>query len=282
MPTELPAIEVIRANVRAALVEDVGAGDLTAALVPAGAGAEASVVCREAAVLSGSAWFDAVFVELDAGIEVHWHAADGARLQPGQMLCELRGPARALLTGERAALNFLQTLSGTATATRRYVDALADSRARLLDTRKTIPGLREAQKYAVRTGGGHNHRMGLYDGILIKENHIVAAGSIGAAVAQARSGAAAVPVEVEVENLAQIDEALAARADILLLDNFDLDGLRAAVARTAGNAKLEASGNVTLDNLADIAATGVDFVSVGAITKHVRAVDLSMRIRTRL
>ncbi len=282
MRIPLPASEVIRANVRAALAEDVGTGDLTAALVPEQASAEASVICREDAVVCGCTWFDSVFAELNPGVLVQWSVADGDAVHAEQTLCTLRGPARALLTGERAALNFLQTLSGTATVVRRYADALAGANTRLLDTRKTIPGLREAQKYAVRAAGGHNHRMGLYDGILIKENHIVAAGSIAAAVAQARATAARVPVEVEVETLSQVDEAIDAGADILLLDNFDYDGLRAAVDRNAGSAQLEASGNVTLDNIADIAATGVDFISVGAITKHVRAVDLSMRIRTLL
>lgn len=281
MPLTLPADPVIRANVETALAEDVGSGDLTAALIPAGARAGAAVRCRESAVLCGTAWFDAVFASLDNTVQVQWQAQDGERIEPDRILCTLQGPARALLTGERAALNLLQTLSGTATAVRRYVDALAGSRARLLDTRKTIPGLREAQKYAVRAGGGHNHRMGLYDGILIKENHIVAAGSIAAAVRQARANVA-VAVEVEVENLDQVDEALGAGADILLLDNFELDGLRKAVTHTAGRAKLEASGNVHLDTIAAIAATGVDYISVGAITKHVRAVDLSMRIRTLL
>lgn len=285
MSLQLPADAVIQANVRAALEEDVGGGDLTAALIPADARAEAAVRCRDHAVLCGAAWFDAVFAQLDPHITVQWQAVDGDALQPDQVFCTLQGPARALLTGERAALNLLQTLSGTATVTRRYADAVAGTGTRVLDTRKTIPGLREAQKYAVRAGGGHNHRMGLYDGILIKENHIVAAGSIGAAVTQARKRASADPglaVEVEVENLSQLDEALGAGADILLLDNFDLEGLRAAVNRTAGRAKLEASGNVTLDNIARIAATGVDFISVGALTKHVRAVDLSMRVRALL
>lgn len=285
MTLQLPADAVIQGNVRAALQEDVGSGDLTAALIPAEARAEAAVRCREPAVLCGQAWFDAVFAQLDPQVTVQWQAADGDTLQPDQVLCTLQGPARALLTGERAALNLLQTLSGTATAARRYADAVAGTSTRVLDTRKTIPGLRDAQKYAVRAGGGHNHRLGLYDGILIKENHIVAAGSIGAAVAQARANArsgAAVAVEVEVENLDQVDEALGAGADILLLDNFDLEGLRAAVSRTQGRAKLEASGNVTLDNIRAIAETGVDFISVGAITKHVHAVDLSMRVRTLL
>lgn len=281
MTLTLPRDGVIRANVQAALDEDVGSGDLTAALVPADARADATIICREPAVLCGCAWFDAVFAALDGAIQVQWHAQDGDRVQTNQTLCRLQGPARALLTGERTALNLLQTLSGTATAAHRYADALAHSRTRLLDTRKTIPGLREAQKYAVRAGGGHNHRMGLYDGILIKENHIMAAGSIGAAVTKARAGTS-VAIEVEVENLDQVDEALIAGADILLLDNFDLDGLREAVARTAGRAKLEASGGVTLDNIEAIASSGVDYISVGAITKHVRAVDLSMRIRTLL
>lgn len=281
MSFAVPPQETIQANVRAALNEDLGSGDLTAALVPEAAGAEATVICREAAVLCGSPWFEAVFAALDATVQVRWQAREGDGLQPGQTLCSVQGPARALLTGERAALNLLQTLSGTATVTRRYADAIAHHHTRLLDTRKTVPGLRQAQKYAVRVGGGHNHRMGLYDGILIKENHIAAAGSITTAVQQARR-TAQVAVEVEVENLEQLDEALQAGADILLLDNFDPDGLRRAVARTAGRAKLEASGNVTLDNIATIADTGVDFISVGAITKHVHAVDLSMRIVTHV
>lgn len=274
----LEAIEhQIQATVRRALAEDVGSGDVTAALIPADARATARVICRETAVLCGCAWFDAVFAELDERIHVTWHLRDGARAQPEQELCRLSGPARALLTGERAALNLLQTLSGTATRAARYAAAVEGLPVRILDTRKTLPGLRLEQKYAVRTGGCHNHRIGLYDGILIKENHIAAAGSITAAVAAARALDAHLPVEVEVEQLAELREALAAGADILLLDNFTPELMREAVAINAGRAKLEASGGVTLDNIRAIAATGVDFISVGALTKDVKAVDLSMR-----
>jgi nicotinate-nucleotide pyrophosphorylase (carboxylating) len=268
-------------QVARALAEDVGAGDLTAALVPAGRSGRASVITREAAVLCGQPWFDEVFRQVEPAVRVWWEAAEGDALQPGQRLCRLEGPARGLLTGERTALNFLQTLSGTATVTRRYVEIVAGLPCRILDTRKTVPGLRDAQKYAVRCAGGTNHRMGLYDGILVKENHILAAGSIAAAVAAARASGTAVPVEVEVETLEELREALAAGADMALLDEFGLEDLRAAVALNRGHArgpiKLEASGNVTLETLRDIAATGVDFVSIGSLTKHVRAVDLSMR-----
>ena len=268
-------------QVRRALAEDVGSGDLTAALVPALRPGRARVITREAAVICGQAWFDEVFRQLDPAVKVEWQTGEGAAVEPGQILCRLAGPARALLTGERTALNFLQTLSGTATVTRRYAEAIAGLPCRVLDTRKTVPGLRRAQKYAVRCAGGSNHRMGLHDGILIKENHIAAAGSIGAAVAASRSGGSGVPVEVEVETLDELRQALDAGADMALLDEFSLDELRAAVALNRGHAngpmKLEASGNVTLDTLRAIAATGVDFVSVGSLTKHVRAVDLSMR-----
>lgn len=268
-------------QVRRALAEDVGSGDLTAALVPAIRTGRARVITREAAVICGQPWFDEVFRQLDPAVMVEWQTGEGATVEPGQLLCRLAGPARALLTGERTALNFLQTLSGTATVTRRYAEAIAGLPCRVLDTRKTVPGLRRAQKYAVRCAGGSNHRMGLHDGILIKENHIAAAGSIGAAVAASRSGGSGVPVEVEVETLDELRQALDAGADMALLDEFSLDELRAAVALNRGHAngpmKLEASGNVTLDTLRAIAATGVDFVSVGSLTKHVRAVDLSMR-----
>ncbi|WJW75079.1 carboxylating nicotinate-nucleotide diphosphorylase [Thiohalobacter sp. IOR34] len=274
----LEAIEQqIQALVRRTLEEDIGGGDLTAGLIPEDALAEARVLCRESAVLCGRAWFDAVFAELDPRIQIHWQAADGDAVQPGQTLCRLQGPARPLLSGERSALNLLQTLSGTATLARRYAERVADLPVRILDTRKTLPGLRHAQKYAVRTGGCHNHRLGLYDGILIKENHILAAGSIAAAVAAARRLGSDLPVEVEVEDLDEAREALDAGADILLLDNFDLSRLREAVRLNAGRAKLEASGGVTLDNLRAIAETGVDFISTGALTKDVRAIDLSMR-----
>ena len=268
-------------QVRRALAEDVGSGDLTAALVPAIRTGRARVITREAAVICGQPWFDEVFRQLDPAVMVEWQTGEGAAVEPGQLRCRLAGPARALLTGERTALNFLQTLSGTATVTRRYAEAIAGLPCRVLDTRKTVPGLRRAQKYAVRCAGGSNHRMGLHDGILIKENHIAAAGSIGAAVAASRSGGSGVPVEVEVETLDELRQALDAGADMALLDEFSLDELRAAVALNRGHAngpmKLEASGNVTLDTLRAIAATGVDFVSVGSLTKHVRAVDLSMR-----
>jgi nicotinate-nucleotide pyrophosphorylase (carboxylating) len=268
-------------QVARALVEDVGTGDLTAALVPAGRNGRATVITREAAVLCGRPWFDEVFRQLDPAVRVHWAAAEGADVVPNQLLCRLEGPARSLLTGERSALNFLQTLSGTATVARRYAAVVAGLHCRILDTRKTLPGLRRAQKYAVRCGGGSNHRMGLYDGILVKENHIMAAGSIAAAVAAARASGARVPVEVEVETLDELRQALDAGADMALLDEFSLDDLRAAVAMSRshprGPIKLEASGSVTFETLRAIAETGVDFVSIGSLTKHVRAVDLSMR-----
>jgi nicotinate-nucleotide pyrophosphorylase (carboxylating) len=270
-----------REQVARALAEDVGTGDLTAALVPAGRGGRATVITREPAVICGQPWFDEVFRQLDPAVSVDWVVAEGSAVLPEQLLCRLEGPARSLLTGERAALNFLQTLSGTATVARRYAEILAGLPCRVLDTRKTIPGLRQAQKYAVRCGGGSNHRMGLYDGILVKENHIMAAGSIAAAVAAARTQGATVPVEVEVETLDELRQALDAGADMALLDEFSLDDMRAAVAMNRthprGPIKLEASGSVTLETLRAIAETGVDFVSVGALTKHVRAVDLSMR-----
>lgn len=264
-----------------ALAEDVGAGDLTAALVPAGRTGRATVVTREPTVVCGQRWFDEVFRQLDPSVRVAWNLAEGSAALPGQLLCTLEGPARSLLTGERTALNFLQTLSGTATVARRYAEILAGLPCRVLDTRKTIPGLRQAQKYAVRCGGGSNHRMGLYDGILIKENHIVAAGSIAAAVAAARAQGVTVPVEVEVETLDELRQTLDAGADMALLDEFSLEDMRAAVTMNRSHArgpiKLEASGGVTLETLRAIAETGVDFVSVGSLTKHVRAVDLSMR-----
>jgi nicotinate-nucleotide pyrophosphorylase (carboxylating) len=268
-------------QVARALAEDVGSGDLTAALVPAGRLGRATVVTREAAVLCGRPWFDEVFRQLDPSVRVTWEAEEGADVPAGQVLCRIEGPARALLTGERTALNFLQTLSATATVTRRYVSLVSGLTCRILDTRKTLPGLRRAQKYAVRCAGGSNHRMGLYDGILVKENHIMAAGSIAAAVAAARAAGASVPVEVEVETLDELRQSLDAGADMALLDEFSLDDMRAAVAMSRshprGPIKLEASGNVAYETLRAIAETGVDFVSIGSLTKHVRAVDLSMR-----
>lgn len=267
----------IAAQVATALAEDLGDGDLTAALIPPATQAHATVISREPAVLCGQAWFDEVFRQLDPLVRIHWRQADGAVLTPGEPLCTLQGPARAILSGERTALNFLQTLSGTATITRRYVQAVQPHPTRILDTRKTIPGLRLAQKYAVRCGGGSNHRMGLYDAILIKENHIQAAGSIAAAVALAQRNHPGAGIQVEVEDLHELQQALEAGANRILLDNMTTDTLREAVALNQGRARLEASGGVTLATIGAIAATGVDDISVGELTKHVQAVDLSMR-----
>ncbi len=267
-------------NVALALAEDVGGGDLTAALIPDTAQAEATVISREKAVLCGTAWFDAVFHQLDPSIIVEWRAADGDRIEPNQLLCALRGPARALLTGERTALNFLQALSGTATLARQFADTVLGTGATILDTRKTLPGLRLAQKYAVRCGGCQNHRIGLFDAVLIKENHIMAAGSITDAIAVARRRHPGVTVEVEVESLAELEEALLAGPDIVMLDNFDLEAMAEAVRVTAKRVKLEASGNVNFNTVRKIAETGVDYISIGGLTKDVRAVDLSMRFRT--
>ncbi len=264
-------------DARRALDEDVGAGDLTAALIDAGATLRARVIAREAAVLCGRPWFDAVFRRVDPAATVEWLVAEGERVSAGQALCRVAGAARSLLTAERAALNFLQLLSGVATRTRQYVDAIQGARAQILDTRKTLPGLRLAQKYAVVTGGGANHRMGLYDMVLVKENHIAAAGGITAAVQAAARVAPGMPLQVEVETEAQLAEALAAGAPLILLDNFSVERMAAAVLFTAGRARLEASGGITLDTVRAIAATGVDRISVGNLTKDVRALDLSMR-----
>jgi nicotinate-nucleotide pyrophosphorylase (carboxylating) len=272
-----PSPDAIGDDVARALAEDLGSGDLTAGLIPAQLPAEAAVISREAAVICGTSWFEEVFRRLDPAVRIDWRIRDGDEVTPDQVLCTLAGPARALLSGERTALNFLQTLSGTATRVRRYAAAVSGTGARVLDTRKTLPGLRLAQKYAVRCGGGHNHRLGLYDAILIKENHILAAGSVGEAVAAARRTVPGEPVEVEVENLDELQQALAAEAEIILLDNFSVADLRRAAALRRGPAKLEASGNVTLENIRTIADTGVDYISVGALTKDVQAVDLSMR-----
>jgi nicotinate-nucleotide pyrophosphorylase (carboxylating) len=276
-----PALpEDLAAQVGKALAEDIGSGDLTAALIPAGQTARAVVITREDAVLCGRPWFDEVFRQLDPKITVSWQADEGAAVSAGSTLCMLNGPARPLLSGERTALNFLQLLSGTATAARAYVDAAPG--VCVLDTRKTIPGLRRAQKYAVRIGGAQNHRIGLFDAILVKENHIAAAGSITRVVAEAKRLSPQVLLEVEVETLDQAAEALTAGADRLLLDNFTLERMREAVrlrSRVSPVTTLEASGGITLANIADIAATGIDYISVGDITKNLRAVDLSMRIR---
>ncbi|MCB1943493.1 MAG: carboxylating nicotinate-nucleotide diphosphorylase [Candidatus Accumulibacter sp.] len=284
MPLAVLLEAAIECNVVAALAEDVGSGDLTAQLVPAGVRSHATVIAREPAILCGSAWFARCFAKLDTAIEVVWRASDGERVSPDQVLCELEGPARALLTGERSALNFLQLLSGVATRARQYADLVAGTRAQVVDTRKTIPGLRLAQKYAVNCGGGGNHRLGLYDGILIKENHIHAAGSIVAALDAARriaesAGGSCQFVQIEIETLGELQQALDAGAKMILLDNLALDQLRQAVTMTAGRAVLEASGNVNFETVRGIAETGVDRISIGGLTKDVRALDLSMRFQ---
>lgn len=268
----------VERTVAAALAEDVGSGDRTAQLTLAATQARATVVCRSAATVAGRPWFDEVFRQLDAGVRIDWQVAEGSRVEPGTNLCTLHGSARALLTGERTALNFLQTLSAVATVTRTYVDAVAGKRAVIVDTRKTLPGLRVAEKYAVRTGGGMNHRMGLYDAMLIKENHIAALGGVTAALAAAQKVAGAdVWIQIEVETLEQLREALAAGATMILLDNMSVETMSEAVAIAAGRAKLEASGGITLDTVRAIAETGVDRISIGALTKDVKAADLSMR-----
>lgn len=278
LPYHDKLIEEIRAAAARLLAEDLGPGDITAQLIPSDATACAQVITREDCVLCGVAWVDELFRRLDVTVSLNWNAADGDHLEAGQVFLELRGSARSLLTGERAALNLLQTLSATATRTRHYADLIQDTGVRLLDTRKTLPGMRLAQKYAVTCGGGHNHRIGLWDAFLIKENHIAACGGIEAAVREARNIARDLPVEVEVETFAELDQALAAGADIIMLDNFSLDEMREAVQRSAGRATLEASGNVEETTLRAIAETGVDCISSGALTKDIKAIDLSMRI----
>jgi len=267
----------VPAAVRLALAEDVGGGDVTAKLVAPDASISAYVICREAAVLCGSAWFDEVFRQVHSDIAVHWRAVDGDALQADDIVCTLAGPAAPILTGERTALNFLQLLSGIATSARRYADAVAGSGTQVLDTRKTLPGLRRAQKYAVRCGGCRNHRMGLFDAVLIKDNHIANAGSIARVVAAARRDNPTLGIEVEVKDLAELDEAISAGADVIMLDNFNRADIGEAVARARGRAKLEISGNVSLQDLAELASTGVDYISVGALTKNVQAIDFSMR-----
>lgn len=278
--TPIPLPHDFSQQIERALQEDIGAGDLTAGLIPQDARGRATVITREAAIVCGRPYVEAVFAGLDGRVQIDWHTSEGAQVEADQTLFQIQGPARALLTGERTALNFLQLLSGTATAAHAYVERIEGTGCRLLDTRKTIPGLRTAQKYAVRVGGGHNHRIGLFDGILIKENHIVAAGSILQAVQAARAGGTGVPVEVEVENLEELRQAISAGADIAMLDDFSLADMAEGVAvnrRAARPLKLEASGGVSLDTIRKIAETGVDFISVGSITKHVHAIDLSMR-----
>ncbi len=283
-PKSLLDAEIER-NVDAALAEDVGRGDLTAQLVPPAIASRATVVSRENAVLCGTAWFERCFKKLDPSINIEWKAADGERIGENQLLCEISGPARALLTGERTALNFLQLLSGVASKARKFADVVAGTKAEIVDTRKTLPGLRLAQKYAVKCGGGGNHRLGLYDAILVKENHILAAGSIAAAVLAAKQVADGTHgqckfIQVEVETFAELQQALDAGVKMILLDNMSLEQMREAVSITAGRAVLEASGNVNFDTVRGIAETGVDRISIGGLTKDVRALDLSMRFQS--
>jgi nicotinate-nucleotide pyrophosphorylase (carboxylating) len=268
----------VQKNVQAALAEDLGSGDLTAQLSPAGRHSRGTVVTRQAAVIAGTAWFNACFHQLDSTATIRWHVADGEAVRADQALCDIQADTRALLSAERAALNFLQLLSATATVTRRYVDAIVGTRAKIVDTRKTLPGLRLAQKYAVRCGGGSNHRLGLYDGILIKENHIIAAGGVSAALGTARGLTNGnVFIQIEVETLTQLDEALTAGAKLILLDNMDLQQMATAVHMTNGRAELEASGGVRLETVRAIAETGVDRISIGSLTKDINAIDLSLR-----
>ena len=276
----------IKQGVSHALAEDLGylplqQGDITASLIPEHQSAVATIITREDCVVCGTAWVDEVFAQLSEQVVIQWHVKDGERVKANSLLCEITGPARILLTGERTALNFLQTLSGTATTTAQYVALLGQSKTRLLDTRKTLPGLRLAQKYAVSCGGGKNHRMGLYDAFLIKENHIAAAGSIANAVNTARQNFPGKPVEVEVEDLIELEQALAANADIIMLDNFHIADIVKAVSLNQGKAKLEVSGNITAEALRALSTTGVDFISSGALTKNVQAIDLSMRLRVK-
>lgn len=277
-PFDAALAAAFEGNLRAALAEDIGTGDVTGLLVPENEWVKARVVVREAAVLCGAPWFEGVMTQLDPRIRIEWRYAEGAAMTADSEVCAIEGPARALLTAERTALNFLQLLSGVASATRQYAEVVKGTRAAVLDTRKTLPGLRLAQKYAVRVGGGKNQRLALYDGILIKENHIAAAGGITAAMHAAIALRAGVTIQVEVENLAELEEALAAGATSILLDNFTLDMMREAVKITGGRALLEASGGVNLNTLRAIAETGVDRISIGGLTKDVRATDYSLRI----
>lgn len=276
-PVSAPPADVVAGDVARALAEDLGSGDATAQLLPDDQD-QAYVIAKEAGVIAGRPWFDACFLALDPAMQIDWRVSEGQAVEAGTVLVVLRGRSRALVSAERPALNFLQTLSATASRTAEYVAALAGSRTRVLDTRKTLPGLRQAQKYAVRAGGGLNHRMGLYDAVMLKENHIHAAGSIAAAVAASRALHPTLPLIVEVETLDELDQALAAGCDRILVDEFSEDDLREAVRRAAGRIPLEVSGGVTLERLPAIAATGVDYVSIGALTKHVQALDLSLRL----
>ncbi|MDI1362715.1 carboxylating nicotinate-nucleotide diphosphorylase [Methylotenera sp.] len=280
-PSSMAFNHLVLKQVQAALEEDIGTGDLTASLVPAEQQVTATIIARETAVICGIPWVQTCFNQVDASVKINWQVTEGERVQANQVLCEITGPARALLTAERCALNFLQTLSATATETRKYVDAMDGTQSQILDTRKTIPNLRLAQKYAVTVGGGHNQRLALYDGILIKENHIASAGSIGAVMAQAFALNSGKSIQIEVENMFQLKEALAAGATSILLDNFSTDQLTEAVQfnqQSGKRAVLEASGGIGLNNVREIALTGVDRISIGAITKNVQAIDLSMRV----
>lgn len=271
--------DVVQRDVGAALLEDIGNGDVTAALIPAGQQAKATIISRENAVICGIDWVNACFQQLDPHVNIKWRVNEGEKIRSDQLLCEISGHARALLTAERCALNFLQTLSAVASHTQKYVEAVAGTQAQILDTRKTLPGLRLAQKYAVTVGGGGNQRLALYDGILIKENHIIAAGSIHAALEQARKNNHHVSIQIEVENLDELQQALNARADSILLDNFTLSDLKKAVRLNSGKALLEASGNVNLNTVRKIAETGVDRISIGALTKNIHSIDLSLRVK---
>jgi nicotinate-nucleotide pyrophosphorylase (carboxylating) len=279
LPVKLPEAlqHALMKNVQDALAEDIHAGDLTALLIPADETASATIISRENAIICGTPWTEACFLKIDPSLKITWLVDEGAMVSPDQTLCHLQGNARAILTAERAALNFLQTLSATATITRTYANAIQGTGAAVLDTRKTIPGLRDAQKYAVRIGGGQNQRLGLYDGILIKENHIAAAGGIPQALSAAKALGQSVSIQIEVETLDEFLQALNAGATSILLDNFDLPALQAAVQINQGRALLEASGNITLTNIRDVARTGVDRISIGSLTKHIKAVDLSLR-----
>lgn len=280
MPVELPPHESIVTMVKQAIVEDVGSGDITSQLIPADSQSDAELFTREPIVLSGRAWFDETFAQIDTNCLIDWQAKDGDSLKSGTILCRINGNTRSILTAERVAMNFLQLLSGIATTAKRYADLTYNSNASVLDTRKTIPGLRRAQKYAVACGGCSNHRFGLYDALLIKENHILAAGSISKAIVASQKKYPDKAIEIEVENLDELQQALQAGAARILLDNFDIDQICEAVSITQGKAKLEASGNITLENIAAIAATGVNYISVGALTKHITAADLSLRFKS--
>ena len=274
-----PFNDLVTQNVSAALAEDIGSGDLTASLIPATQQAQATIISRENAVICGIDWANACFMQLNKHIKINWLVNEGEKITTNQLLCEISGNTRAILTAERCALNFLQTLSAVATQTREYVDAIASTKAQILDTRKTLPGLRLTQKYAVTVGGGANQRLALYDGILIKENHIAAAGSIHAALSHAQQLNKNVSIQIEVENLDELQQALNAGATSILLDNFTISDMQAAVSLNSGKALLEASGNVNLNTVLSIAQTGVDRISIGSLTKNIRAIDLSLRIK---